>query len=75
MKNVPAYLADKMDAVAAGDTSSNKNFGGTKFFLAKAGFVPMRGLLIEAEYGFHAKDMGGRKMDDMLMLKATAYIK
>lgn len=75
MKNVPAYLADKMDAVAAGDTSSNKNFGGAKFFLAKAGFVPMRGLLIEAEYGFNAKDMGGRKMDDMLMLKATAYIK
>ena len=35
----------------------------------------MRGLIIDAEYGFNAKDMGGRKMDNMFMLKATAYIK
>ena len=77
MKNVPAYFADKIDGIAAfGAEESNKhNYGGAKFFLAKAGFVPMRGLLIEAEYGFKAEDMGGRKMDDMLMLKATAYIK
>ena len=77
MKNVPAYFADKVDGInALGPVESNKhNYGGAKFFLAKAGFVPMKGLLIEAEYGFHAKDMGGRKMDDMLMLKATAYIK
>lgn len=77
MKNVPAYLADKIDGIAAlGAEESNKhNYGGAKFFLAKAGFVPMRGLLVEAEYGFNAEDMGGRKMDDMFMLKATAYIK
>lgn len=75
MKNVPAYIADKFDAVADKSDNPNRNYGGAKFFLAKAGFVPMKGLLIEAEYGFHAKDMGGRKMDDMLMLKATAYIK
>ena len=52
-----------------------KNYGGAKFFLAKASFVPMRGLLVEANYGFNAKDMGGKKMDNMFMLKATAYIK
>ena len=77
MKNVPAYFADKVDGInALGPVESNKhNYGGAKFFLAKAGFVPMKGLLIEAEYGFKAEDMGGRKMDDMLMLKATAYIK
>lgn len=77
MKNVPAYFADKVDGINALDpVESNKhNYGGAKFFLAKAGFVPMKGLLIEAEYGFKAQDMGGRKMDDMLMLKATAYIK
>ena len=35
----------------------------------------MKGLIVEADYGFKAKDMGGKKMDNMLMLKATAYIK
>lgn len=75
MKNVPAYIADKMDAQLNGTDSANRNYGGAKFFLAKASFVPMRGLIIDAEYGFNAKDMGGRKMDNMLMLKATAYIK
>ena len=50
-------------------------FGGAKFFLAKASYVPMKGLIVEADYGFKAKDMGGKKMDNMLMLKATAYIK
>ena len=76
MKNVPAYIADVMDDTAKYDGKvDGKNYGGAKFFLAKASFVPMRGLIIDAEYGFNAKDMGGRKMDNMFMLKATAYIK
>lgn len=75
-RNVPAYFADKIDAMLDSDPSNdNCNYGGAKFFLAKASFVPMRGLIIDAEYGFNAKDMGGRKMDNMFMLKATAYIK
>ena len=73
---MPAYFADKMDALTDADPSNdNNNFGGAKFYLAKASFVPMRGLLVEANYGFNAKDMGGKKMDNMFMLKATAYIK
>lgn len=73
---MPAYFADKMDALTDGDQSNDhNNFGGAKFYLAKASFVPMRGLLVEANYGFNAKDMGGKKMDNMFMLKATAYIK
>lgn len=75
MHNMPAYLADKMEALAQGHDSPNKKYGGAKFYLAKASFVPMRGLLVEANYGFNAKDMGGKKMDNMFMLKATAYIK
>lgn len=75
MKNVPAYIANVMEDKANGTYSSNKNYGGAKFFLAKVSFVPMRGLIIDAEYGFNAKDMGGRKMDNMFMLKATAYLK
>ena len=76
MKNVPAYFADKMDALTDGNPANDhNNFGGAKFFLAKASYVPMKGLIMEADYGFNAKDMGGKKMDNMLMLKATAYIK
>lgn len=76
MKNVPAYFADKMDALTDGNPANDhNNFGGAKFFLAKAAYVPMKGLIVEANYGFKAKDMGGKKMDNMLMLKATAYIK
>lgn len=76
MKNVPAYFADKMDALTDGNPANDhNNFGGAKFFLAKATYVPMKGLIVEADYGFKAKDMGGKKMDNMLMLKATAYIK
>ena len=76
MKNVPAYFADKMDALTDGNRANDhKNFGGAKFFLAKASYVPMKGLIVEADYGFNAKDMGGKKMDNMFMLKATAYIK
>lgn len=76
MKNVPAYFADKMDALTDGNPANDhNNFGGAKFFLAKAAYVPMKGLIVEANYGFKAKDMGSKKMDNMLMLKATAYIK
>lgn len=76
MKNVPAYFADKMDALTDGNPANDhKNFGGAKFFLAKAAYIPMKGLIVEADYGFKAKDMGGKKMDNIFMLKATAYIK
>ena len=75
MKNLTAYIGDKMYAQLNGTDSDNRKYGGAKFFLAKASFVPMRGLIIDAEYGFNAKDMGGRKMDNMFMLKATAYLK
>lgn len=76
MKNVPAYFADKMDTLTDGNPANDHNkFGGAKFFLAKASYVPMKGLIVEADYGFNAKDMGGKKMNNMLMLKATAYIK
>ena len=76
MKNVPAYFADKMDTLTDGNPVNDHNkFGGAKFFLAKASYVPMKGLIVEADYGFNAKDMGGKKMNNMLMLKATAYIK
>lgn len=74
-RKMPAYFADKLDATLNGTDSPDKKFGGAKFYLAKASFVPMRGLLVEANYGFNAKDMGGKKMDNMFMLKATAYIK
>lgn len=74
-RKMPAYFADKLDATLNGTDSSDKKYGGAKFYLAKASFVPMRGLLVEANYGFNAKDMGGKKMDNMFMLKATAYIK
>ena len=73
---MPAYFADKMDALTDGDKSNDHvKFGGAKFFLAKAQYVPMKGLIIEANYGFNAQDMGGKKMDNMFLLKATAYIK
>ena len=74
-RKMPAYFADKLDAILNGTDSPDKKYGGAKFYLAKASFVPMRGLLVEANYGFNAKDMGGKKMDNMFMLKATAYIK
>ena len=74
-RKMPAYFADKLDATLNGTDSPDKKYGGAKFYLVKASFVPMRGLLVEANYGFNAKDMGGKKMDNMFMLKATAYIK
>lgn len=74
-RKMPAYFADKLDEILSGTDSPDKKYGGAKFYLAKASFVPMRGLLVEANYGFNAKDMGGKKMDNMFMLKATAYIK
>lgn len=74
-RKMPAYFADKLDAILSGTDSPDKKYGGAKFYLAKASFVPMRGLIVEANYGFNAKDMGGKKMDNMFMLKANAYIK
>ena len=74
-RKMPAYFADKLEATLNGTDSPDKKYGGAKFYLAKASFVPMRGLLVEANYGFNAKDMGGKKMDNRFMLKATAYIK
>lgn len=74
-RKMPAYFADKLEAILNGTDSPDKKYGGAKFYLAKASFVPMRGLIVEANYGFNAKDMGGKKMDNMFMLKATAYIK
>ncbi len=73
MGPTPAYIADKMEAVMAGQDGGN--FGGAKFFLAKAQYVPVKGLIVEANYGFKAKDMGGRKMDDMFQIMATMYYK
>ena len=69
---MPAYIGDRLDNLT---DKSGKKYGGAKFYLAKAEFVPMKGLIIEADYGFNAKDMGNKKMDNMFMLKATAYIK
>ena len=74
-RRMPAYFADKLEDVLAGKADSGKKYGGAKFYLAKAEFVPMKGLIIEADYGFNAKDMGNKKMDNIFMLKATAYIK
>lgn len=73
-RRMPAYIADKLDAVMAG-TDNGQKFGGAKFFLAKAQYVPKKGLILEADYGFKAKDMGGRKMDNMFRLQATMYYK
>ena len=76
-RKMPAYFADKIEAMLDPEhpEKANSKFGGAKFYLAKAEFVPMKGLIIEADYGFNAKDMGNKKMDNMFMLKATAYIK
>jgi hypothetical protein len=69
----PAYIADKIDAIADGTDSPEKNYGGAKFYLAKIQYVPIRGLKLQAEYGFKAEDMGGHEMDDMIRLEASAY--
>lgn len=67
-ERMPAYMADKLD----GKTG---NLGGAKFFLAKAQYVPKKGLILEADYGFGAKDMGDRKMDNQFRFLATMYYK
>lgn len=73
MGKMPAYLADKMNAVAAGTDSPEKNYGGAKFNLARFEYVPMKGLKIKAEYGFRAEDMGDRKMENVWYVEAQAY--
>ena len=72
-RKMPAYIADKIDGMLT--SQDGGNYGGAKFFLAKAQYVPVKGLIFEANYGFKAKDMGGRKMDDMFQIMATMYYK
>lgn len=72
-RKMPAYIADKIDGMLT--SADNGPYGGAKFFLAKAQYVPKKGLIIEANYGFRAEDMGGRKMDDIFQLMATMYYK
>ncbi|WP_317303635.1 S-layer homology domain-containing protein [Allisonella histaminiformans] len=73
MGKMPAYLADKMNAVAAGTDSPEKNYGGAKFNLARFEYVPMKGLKLKAEYGFRAEDMGDRKMENVWYIEAQAF--
>lgn len=73
MGKMPAYLADKMNAVAAGTDSDEKNYGGAKFNLARFEYVPMKGLKLKAEYGFKAEDMGDRKMENVWYVEAQAF--
>ena len=73
MGKMPAYLADKMNAVAAGTDTPDSNYGGAKFNLARFEYVPMKGLKLKAEYGFKAEDMGDRKMENVWYVEAQAY--
>lgn len=75
MGKMPAYIADKMDAVASNTDHPGRKYGGAKFNIARFEYIPMRGVRLKAEYGFGAKDMGGRKMDNVLYLEAQAYFK
>lgn len=78
---MPAYFADKFDNKIKAKTLEEFNkakatpSGGAKFFLAKAQYVPIKGLILEASYGFNATDMGGKQMDNIFRIQATAYIK
>lgn len=78
---MPAYFADKFDNKIKAKTLDEFNkaeatpSGGAKFFLAKAQYVPIKGLILEASYGFNATDMGGKQMDNIFRIQATAYIK
>ncbi len=77
-KRMPAYVADKIDDTInglLGQPQKGGNYGGAKFYLAKLQYVPRTGLLLEAQYGFGAEDMGGRKMDNILRLQATIFYK
>lgn len=73
MGKMPAYLADKINAAAAGTDSDEKNYGGAKFNLARFEYVPMKGLKLKAEYGFKAEDMGDRKMENVWYVEAQAF--
>ena len=73
MGKMPAYLADKMNAVAAGTDTTDSNYGGAKFNLARFEYVPMKGLKLKAEYGFRAEDMGDRKMENVWYIEAQAF--
>lgn len=64
--NIPAYMADKLE-------HPGEKAGGAKFFLGKVQYVPARDVLLEADYGFHARDMAGRKLEDIFRIQATFY--
>lgn len=78
---MPAYFADKFDNQLKAKTieeivkAKTTPSGGAKFFLAKAQYVPIKGLILEASYGFNATDMGGKQMDNIFRIQATTYIK
>ena len=78
---MPAYFADKFDNQLKAKTieeivkAKTTPSGGAKFFLAKAQYVPIKGLILEASYGFNATDIGGKQMDNIFRIQATAYIK
>ena len=78
---MPAYFADKFDNKIKAKTMEELDkaiatpSGGAKFFLAKAQYVPIKGLILEASYGFNATYMGGKQMDNIFRIQATAYIK
>lgn len=78
---MPAYFADKFDNQIKAKTieeiqkAANTPVGGAKFYLAKAQYVPMKGLILEASYGFNASDMGGKPMDNIFRIQATAFLK
>lgn len=74
-QRMPAYIADYLDDLAEGKDTTARKYGGAKFFLAKAQYVPKKGLILEANYGFGAKDMGNRKMENMFRFTATMYYK
>lgn len=75
MGKMPAYLADKMNAVADPNVTDpdKHNYGGAKFNLARFEYVPMKGLKLKAEYGFKAEDMGDRKMENVWYVEAQAF--
>lgn len=78
---MPAYFADKFDNQIKAKTideiqkAATTPVGGAKFYLAKAQYVPMKGLILEASYGFNASDMGGKPMDNIFRIQATAFLK
>ena len=46
---------------------------GVELWLASLKYVPVKGLLLEANYAFRAKTMNGEKLNDTYRLQATYY--